>query len=164
MRRLLKALRHEAPGPQATANRLGVSGPALYVFKALHASIGRLALARALGGQIGEGTDLKTEDGGHARVGSLFKVQGEKTQKVSEARNGDVVAVAKIDTVKAGQWLGSGQLPPSVDIEFPARNCAIAIQPADRKDDVKLSGALQRLLRRTGGSWSSMTRQITRSG
>ena len=84
MRRLLKALRHEAPGPQATANRLGVSGPALYVFKALHASIGRLALARALGGQIGKGTDLKTEDGGHARVGSLFKVQGEKTQKVSK--------------------------------------------------------------------------------
>jgi len=151
VRRLLKALRHEAPGPQATANRLGVSGPALYVFKALHASIGRLALARALGGQIGEGTDLKTEDGGHARVGSLFKVQGEKTQKVSEARNGDVVAVAKIDTVKAGQWLGSGQLPPSVDIEFPARNCAIAIQPADRKDDVKLSGALQRLLEEDGG-------------
>ena len=97
-----------------------------------------------------EGTDLKTEDGGHARVGSLFKVQGEKTQKVSEARNGDVVAVAKIDTVKAGQWLGSGQLPPSIDIEFPARNCAIAIQPADRKDDVKL-GALQRLLEEDGG-------------
>ena len=28
---------------------------------------------------------------------------------------------------------------------YPARNCAIAIEPADRKDDVKLSGALQRL-------------------
>ena len=62
-----------------------------------------------------------------------------------------MVAVAKIDTVKAGQWLGSGQLPPSIDIEFPARNCAIAIQPADRKDDVKLSGALQRLLEEDGG-------------
>jgi elongation factor G len=146
VRRLLKALRHEAPGPQATANRLEASDPALYVFKVIHGSIGRLALSRALGGRIAEGSDLKTQEGEHARVGSLFKVQGEKTQKVSEARDGDVVAVAKIDGVRAGEWLGVGKLPPPVEVAYPARNCAIAIEPADRKDDVKLSGALQRLL------------------
>jgi elongation factor G len=145
VRRLLKAVRHEAPAADATANRLGVSDPALHVFKVIHGSIGRLALARALGGRIAEGSDLKTDDGGHARVGSLFKVQGEKTVKVGEARAGDVVAVAKIDTVKAGQWLGSGKLPAAIEIDYPARNCAIAIEPADRKDDVKLSGALHRL-------------------
>jgi elongation factor G len=146
VRRLLKALRHEAPGPQATANRLEASDPALYVFKVIHGSIGRLALSRALGGRIAEGSELKTQDGEHARVGSLFKVQGEKTQKVSEARDGDVVAVAKIDGVRAGEWLGVGKLPPPVEVAYPARNCTIAIEPADRKDDVKLSGALQRLL------------------
>jgi elongation factor G len=145
VRRLLKAMRHEAPTPQATANRLGVSDPSLYVFKIVHGSIGRLAMSRSLGGRIAEGTDLKTSDGDHARVGSLFKVQGEKTQKVSEARDGDIVAVAKIDTVKAGEWLSAGKVPPPIDISYPARNCAIAIEPADRKDDVKLSGALQRL-------------------
>jgi elongation factor G len=145
VRRLLKALRHEVPGPGAAADRLSVTDPALYVFKVLHGPIGRLALARALGGRIAEGSDLTTEDGEHARVGSLFKVQGERTQKVGEARAGDVVAVAKIDAVKAGQWLGSGTPPPAVDIDYPARNCALAIEPADRKDDVKLSGALQRL-------------------
>jgi elongation factor G len=146
VRRLLKALRHEAPGPQATANRLEASDPALYVFKVIHGSIGRLALSRALGGRIAEGSDLKTHGGDHARVGSLFRVQGEKTQKVSEARDGDVVAVAKIDSVRAGEWLGVGTLPPPVDVAYPARNCAIAIEPADRKDDVRLSGALQRLV------------------
>src|SRR3954469_20771571 len=145
VRRLLKALRHEAPGPQSTANRLEVSDPAMYTFKIIHGSIGRLALSRGLGGRIVEGSDLKTQDGEHARVGSLFKVQGEKTQKVHEGRDGDVVAVAKVDEVKAGEWLGNGKLPPSVEIGYPARNCAIAIEPADRKDDVKLSGALHRL-------------------
>jgi elongation factor G len=145
VRRLLKAMRHEVPGPQAAADRLGVSDPSLYVFKIIHGSIGRLALSRVLGGRIAEGSDLKTEDGGHARLGALFTVQGEKTTKVSEARDGDIVAVAKIDTVKAGEWLGSGTLPPPIEIGYPARNCAIAIEPADRKDDVKLSGALQRL-------------------
>ncbi|HET9813711.1 MAG TPA: elongation factor G [Sphingomicrobium sp.] len=145
VRRLLKALRHEVPGPKAAADRLSVTDPAMYIFKVLHGSIGRLALARALGGTIAEGSDLKAADGEHARVGSLFKVQGEKTQKVGEARAGDVVAVAKVDAVAAGQWLGSAKLPPPVEIDFPARNCAFAIEPADRKDDVKLSGALHRL-------------------
>ena len=145
VRRLLKALRHEVPGPQAAASRLEVTDPAMYVFKVLHGTIGRLALARVLGGKIAEGSDLKSGDGEHARAGSLFKVQGEKTQKVSEGRNGDVLAVAKVDSAKAGEWLGTGKMPPEVSVEYPARNCAIAIEPADRKDDVKLSGALQRL-------------------
>jgi elongation factor G len=117
----------------------------MYAFKILHGPTGRLALVRVLGGRISEGSDIKTDDGEHARVGSLFRVQGEKTVKANEARPGDLVAVAKIDTVKSGQWLGSGKLPPAVEIDLPARNCAIAIEPADRKDDVKLSGALQRL-------------------
>src|SRR3954470_2562388 len=124
VRRLLKALRHEAPRPQAASDRLGVSDPALYVFKVIHGSIGRLALSRVLGGKIGEGVDLKTDDGDHARLGAIFKVQGEKTQKVTEAQDGDVVAIAKIETVKAGHWLGTGKLPPQIEIEYPARNCA----------------------------------------
>lgn len=151
VRRLLKALRHEAPAPEAAATRLSVTDPAMYAFKILHGSIGRLALGRVLGGELAEGADLKTEDGDHGRVGSLFKVQGEKTQKITDAKDGDVVAVAKVETTKAGQWLGSGKLPPPVEVEYPARNCAIAIEPADRKDDVKLSGALQRLTEEDAG-------------
>jgi elongation factor G len=145
--RLLKALRHETPDPQSTASRLEVSDPALHIFK-IHngGSVGRLALARALGGRIGEGSDLKTASGETARLGALFRIQGEKTQKVGEAANGDVVAVAKVDSVKVGEWLGSGTLPPPVEVSYPPRNCAFAIEPADRKDDVKLSGALHRLL------------------
>ncbi len=145
VRRLLKAMRHEVPAPQGAADRLSVSDPSMYVFKVLHGSIGRLALARVLGGSIKEGSDLKAAGGEHARLGALFTVQGEKTAKVSEARDGDVVAVAKIDEIKAGEWLSAGKLPPPVEIDYPARNCAIAIEPADRKDDVKLSGALHRL-------------------
>jgi len=145
VRRLLKAMRHEAPAPQAAADRLSVSDPSLYVFKVIHGSIGRLALSRVIGGRITEGSDLKAEGGEHARLGALFHVQGEKTTKVGEARDGDLVAVAKIDTIKSGQWLSAGKLPPVIDIGYPARNCSMAIEPADRKDDVRLSGALQRL-------------------
>jgi elongation factor G len=145
--RLLKALRHETPGPESTAGRLEVSDPSLYVFK-IHSggTVGRLALGRVLGGRISEGSDLKARSGETARLGALFRVQGEKTQKVGEAANGDVVAVAKIDTVKSGEWLSKGAIPSDIDVSYPARNFALAIEPADRKDDVKLSGALHRLL------------------
>jgi elongation factor G len=147
VRRLLKALRHEAPGPDATARRLQVVDPAVYAFKISHGgTIGRLALARALGGPIAEGAEVKTAHGDACRLGAMFKVQGEKTHKVAQARDGDVVAIAKVDALKAGEWLSTGAVPPEVDSEMPARNCTLAIEPADRKDDVRLSGALQRLL------------------
>ncbi len=145
--RLLKALRHEAPGPQGSADRLGVSNPALYAFKVNNGgSIGRLALARVLGGRINEGSELKTASGDTSRLGTLFTVQGDKTQKISEARDGDIVAVAKVEGFKPGEWLSSGAAPPPVEIGYPPRNCAFAIEPADRKDDVRLSGALHKLL------------------
>ncbi|MEO5578428.1 MAG: GTP-binding protein, partial [Sphingomicrobium sp.] len=69
VRRLLKALRHEAPGPDTTAKRLSVTDPALYAFKINHGgSVGRLALARVLGGTITEGSELKTADGSATRL------------------------------------------------------------------------------------------------
>jgi elongation factor G len=147
VRRLLKALRHEAPGPESTAARLGVDAPAVHAFKIYHGgTVGRLALGRVVGGPVHENSDFKSSRGEHGRLGALFAVQGDKTAKISEATNGDVVAIAKADNVKAGDWLGAGKLPPPVEIGLPSRNCALAIEPADRKDDVKLSGALARIL------------------
>nr|WP_294846183.1 elongation factor G [uncultured Sphingomonas sp.] len=147
VRRLLKALRHEAPGPDSTAKRLGVEAPALNIFKVYHGgSVGRLALGRVLGGAIKEGSDYKGSKGDSGRLGALFTVQGEKTAKAPEARDGDLVAVGKVDGVKTGEWLGAGKLPPDIDASAISRNCAFAIEPADRKDDVRLSGALARIL------------------
>ena len=147
VRRLLKALRHEAPGPSATALRLDVTDPALFAFKISNAtSLGRLAFARILGGPISEGAEVRDAGGRAQRLGALFTVQGEKTTKLTQARDGDVLALAKLDAIRAGSWLGLGSLPPELEVPMPALNCAIAIEPVDRKDDVKLSGALARLL------------------
>ena len=147
VRRLLKALRHEAPGPDSTASRLGVSDPALFAFKVSHGSnMGRVAFARLLGGSIAEGADVHDAEGRSTRLGAVFSVQGEKMAKLARADDGAVLALAKLDSVKAGQWLGTGTLPPLPDVPMPALNCAIAIEPADRKDDVKMSGALAKLL------------------
>ena len=146
VRRLLKALRHEAPAPQRTAARLGVSSPSAAVFKISHGgAVGRLALARVLGGTIAEGGEVKAGGTAAMRLGAMFSVQGEKTAKTPRAGAGDVVAIAKVDEAKAGQWLCTGPCPPAIDLPTPARNASLAIQPSDRKDDVRLGAALARL-------------------
>jgi elongation factor G len=147
VRRLLKLLRHEAPAPQAAADRLGVNGGgALHVFKIANGgAMGRLALGRVLGEGLHEGDELVV-GGEAARTGSIFFVQGEKTAKQGAAAPGDVVAVAKVDNAKSGLLLGrKGSSSSAVNVDYPARNAAIAITTKDRKDDVKLSTALHRL-------------------
>jgi elongation factor G len=146
VRRLMKALRHEAPAPAATADRLGVDHPAFHAFKVSHAhQLGRLVLGRLLGGSLKEGQELSTSDGRTIKASAMFTLQGDRNQRLSDAPEGSVLALAKADVLHAGDWAGSGALPPQLDVPLPSRNCRVAIQPADRKDDVKLSGALHKL-------------------
>jgi elongation factor G len=146
IRRLMKALRHETPAPAAAAERLGAAGACAFVFKVSHGgAMGRVTFARLFGGTLKEGAELKGADGDAVRIGTLFAVQGDKTVKLAEAKAGDVVAVAKLDGVHAGEWLRAGTAPPAVEIEPPVTNYALAIATKDRKDDVRLSTALHKL-------------------
>ena len=146
--RLLKLLRHETPAPAAAAGRIGIeAGGALHVFKVANGgAMGRLALGRVLGSDLGEGDELMV-GGASERTGSLFFVQGERTAKQSLAQPGDVVAVAKVDGARPGQVLArkDARIGEAALIAYPARNAALAITTRDRKDDVKLSTALHRL-------------------
>lgn len=149
VRRLLKMLRHEAPASHATAARLKANGSAAHIFKVANGgAVGRLALARVLGDGLSEGVELLSGEGEAVRVGAMFRVQGEKTAKLAKAEAGDIVAIAKADNAKPGMWLGrqahgdgSARL-----IEMPPRNATLAIVTRDRKDDVKLSTALHKLV------------------
>ncbi len=145
VRRLLKALRHEAPAPAATAERLGAADACAFVFKMIQGgAVGRLALARIFGGKLTEGAELAGPDGSPVRIGTLFAIHGDKTAKLGGADVGDVVAIAKLETVKAGDWLGARGSAPAVDL--PPSNYALAITTRDRKDDVRLSTALHKLV------------------
>ncbi len=142
----MKALRHEAPAPDAAAERLGGSGSCAIVFKVSHGgAMGRLSYARVFGGALKEGQELQSSGGEHVRIGTLFAVQGDKTVKLAEAKAGDVVAVAKLEGVHAGEWLAAGKPPAAPDVAQPTRNYALAIATKDRKDDVRLSTALHKL-------------------
>jgi len=154
IRRLLKAFRHDTPEPKFAAARLGLSGNGAYVMKISHAGqAGKLAYSRVFGGKLADSDQLTLSDGSSQRPGALFSVQGSQTKKVSEAREGDVVAIGKLDPVAAGDLLAAGGAKQTVRVtpakRFPVYQLAIATK--DRKDDVRLSGALQKLVEEDAG-------------
>jgi elongation factor G len=150
--RLLKALRHESPGIAETAKRLGVKpgGDAVaYVLKTLNTTHGgKMSVARLLAGQAGDGTTLLSSGGDEAgRVAGTFKLIGQNSEKRGPAAVGEVVAFAKLDKAKTGDTLTAGKEPhaPIAKVEPYAPVLAIAISAKERKDDVKLGQALNRL-------------------
>jgi elongation factor G len=152
--RLLKALRHEAPGIEHTRRRLRVaqnSGPAVQVMRTVHtAHGGKLSIVRVLAGEIKDGTALIGPDGAESRVSGILTVMGSDTKKREAAKAGETVALGKLDQAATGQTLYAAgrevdpvQLAPLTPTE-PVM--AMAVSPKERKDDVRLSTALQKIL------------------
>ena len=154
IRRLLKMLRHDTPAAALTAERLGLEEAAVQVLKISHGSaVGRLALARVFGEPLSEGAELLGAEGKPIRAGSMFALQGAATTKIARAQPGDIVGIAKIDTVQAGDRLcTAGRAPsPGPASEPPIANCALAIAVKEHKDEVRLSTALNRLVEEDPG-------------
>lgn len=144
--RLWKALRHEVPDPAATAARLGLDGeggPAAPVFKTVHAAhTGKLSYARVLRGAFADGQTI-----GGGRASGLYLPAAGGPAKTAKAALGEVVAFGRLDAVNTGDVLGEGAVAPVRRLE-PLFGLALA---AERKgDDVKLTGALTKLVEEDG--------------
>jgi elongation factor G len=145
VRRLWKALRHDTPQPEETTERTGIEadGPPLaQIFKTAYAGhTGKLSYGRVLRGAIKDGSTL-----GGTRLGGIYRFNGGELTKVPEASQGELVAFGRLDGVATGATIAVGATPEP--LPFPEANppvYALAITTTDRKDDVKLSGALQKL-------------------
>ncbi len=149
--RLLKALRHESPGIEETAKRLGIkaAGEAVaYVLKTQHTTHGgKMSIARMLAGQAGDGTTFLSGDEEAGRVAGVFKLVGQTNEKRGPAAVGETVAFAKLDKAKTGDTLSTGKQPHKAIakiVPYPPV-LAIAISAKERKDDVKLGQALNKI-------------------
>jgi elongation factor G len=146
VRRLLKALRHDTPFVDVTAQRrdLPSNGVAMAeCFKVLHQShAGKLSLCRVWSGKLVEGQSV-----GGQRIGTLLRPFGQRLDKISEAKTGEIVALAKVDVLSAGQSLAAAGIAPTAD--FPAADppvFALSLAAKNRNDEVKLSGALHKIV------------------
>ena len=150
--RLMKALRHEAPGIADTVKRLGVAptGDAVAcVLKTLHtAHGGKMSIARVLAGQAGDNTTFITPEEDAGRVSGTFKLLGSNNEKRGAATAGETVAFGKLDHAKTGDTLTAGKQAhkPLAQVAPYPPVLAIAIAAKERKDDVKLGQALNKLI------------------
>ena len=152
VRPLLDALVKEAPSPEVTAQRRGLDVNAVgengdtiaQVLKTYFtAQGGRLSLVRVWQGELTEGMILNGE-----RISGIYQLRGQQQNPLPRASMGRIVALGKLDHAATGDTLSNATEPvaPLPQAEAIAPVYALAITPQNRKDEVKLSSALGKLL------------------
>src|SRR5579863_5029862 len=149
--RLLKALRHEAPGVAQTRDRLGIpaEGPALaQIIRTIHTGHGgKLSLGRVLRGSFADGSTIVSSRGVEERIAGLARLMGAASAKVARAEEGDTIAFARLEKVATGDRISDGKKAPepATAVPPPAPTQSIAIHVKDRKDEVRLAAGLVKL-------------------
>ena len=149
--RLLKALRHEAPGLAETRVRLGIpeeGAPLAQAMKTLHLGQGgKLSVARVMRGAFHEGDTVVGSRGAEARIGSLATLSGSTMARKAEAVAGDTVGFGRLEGIATGDSLAAGKARPEAIVSPapPEPVYVLALKVKDRKDDVRLSSALAKI-------------------
>jgi elongation factor G len=142
---LLDALVREAPDANLTAQRRGLSlndGVMAQVLKSFYTPQGgKMSLVRVWQGSILDGMTLN-----EVRSSGIYRLQGQQTQSLNMAQAGDIVAIGKLEKITTGMTISNRPLQRTLPIAEPLSPVyAMAIVPAKRNDEVKLSGALNKI-------------------
>ncbi len=152
--RLLKALRHEAPGIDETCARLGLDGKGAAlarVIRTIHTPHGgKLSLARVLRGALADGQTIASPHG-EDRIAGMSRFLGATNSKATEAKTGDVVALGRLEHAHTGDNVVADAKAGAADLqktraETPDPVHALALSVKDRKDEMRLAAAMSKLV------------------
>ena len=109
--------------------------------------VGKLCFVRVYSGVLKSGmTVLNTSTNDKIRIGRLVRMFADKRQEISQVGTGDIAAVVGLKGAKTGQTLSDISQPVLLEaIEFAEPPVSIAIEPATKADQEKMSLALGRL-------------------
>lgn len=149
--RLLKAIRHDAPDIEATRARLGLEDKGetvVQVLKTIHTPHGgKLSVSRVMTGTVNDGMELRSP-AVSAKVSGIYDLLGKAQNKRPSATAGETVALGKLDEVRTGDTLTGAKtaMPLLTGLEGAQAVFAVSLRPKERKDEAKLSLALQKLM------------------
>jgi len=148
VRPLLEALVKEAPEPEVTAARRGLAKETKEVVGQVLKTYftpqgGRLSVVRVWQGELTEGMILNG-----VRMGGLYRLMGQQQESISQAKAGDVVGISRLEGIHTGQTISTStqELKPLPKATQLKPVYALAVMPENRKDDVKISSALSKLI------------------
>ncbi|MFN7514636.1 elongation factor G, partial [Microcystis sp.] len=148
VRHLLTALVEETPAPTITANRRGLDPSAdgdavVQILKTYFTPQGgRLSLARIWQGTLNDGMALNG-----VRIGGIYRLMGQQQQPLQQAQAGEIVALGRLEGIATGDVVSSGSQKPDLPKGLQLKPVfALAIAAVNRKDEVKLSSALTKLI------------------
>jgi elongation factor G len=153
IRPLLEALVKESPDALKTAELRGLepelesdkqNSPVVQVLKTyISAQGGKLSLVRVWQGTLTDGMSLNK-----VRVGGIYRLLGQQQSSVSQASAGEIVALGRMEGIQTGDTLqgnDNGDRPEMRRARRLEPVFAQAVRPQNRKDEVKLTTALNKL-------------------
>ena len=108
----------------------------------------RITYLRIVSGRLGSNTSFVNRRTGRTeRIGGVLKVCGKDQTPVDEGVYGDIVAVAKVEDILAGDTLTDDKTRVTLpEIKFPTPMTSLAVKPKSRGDEQKISVALKELV------------------
>jgi len=80
------------------------------------------------------------------RPGHILKAQGGENEQIAEGIAGDIVVLAKIEELKTGDLIHTGKVSGKFDTPaVPEPMFSLALEPATRGDEQKISSALEKI-------------------
>jgi len=162
VKELLDAIANLFPGPAAinrtfygaggdTEEEVALSEDAPFTARVFKINsdpyVGKIAFFRVYSGKIPANAPVATfREGKHLKNPGFFKPQGKEQAEIDAAVAGDILGVAKVDTLSIDDTLlQEGTKIKAAPIKFPIPMVSLAIEPKTRTDEQRISGALQKL-------------------
>jgi elongation factor G len=148
IRPLLEILAKEAPEAQETAKLRGLGkadSPIAQVLKTyISAQGGKLSLVRVWQGTLSDGMLLNK-----VRVSGIYRLMGQQQTSIAQASAGEIVALGRLEGIQTGDTLSTNGF--AKDASELRRGTTLepvfaqAVRTQNRKDEVKLTTALNKL-------------------
>ncbi|MCA8879389.1 MAG: elongation factor G [Rhodobacteraceae bacterium] len=137
--RLMKSLRHEAPGPEVARERLSTKAVAVAAHADFVKHLGKVVLVRAFEAGLKGGQTLAG-----APIGSLTEIDA-RTQ-AGELAAGDIGLTVKTDHLNLGDYYARDAARPLPDWAQPHPSAhRMIVSPTHERDEARLSTALEQL-------------------
>lgn len=102
---------------------------------------------RIFSGEIKSDTNiLRNDEKKGVRPGHILKTQGGENDTIDAGVAGDIVTLAKVEELKIGDLIHDGKVAGTIEMpDVPEPMFSLALEPATRGDEQKISSALEKL-------------------